>query len=293
MTFIVTTENVLSQVVPPNLLVAPAQYNALYQEQLNNALRLYFNQLNKIVNQLRTDGSGDGSSLQFPYGAFHQDGTTTLSAGITNVSTTPISVASTDGFPASGYILIGSEIIQYTTKTSTTFDGTITRGVLGTTNVAHSLGAAISEVQGTGSGTTIGQMLFNNTDYSNGVYTTNADYSKIYFTTPGLYNIQISIQLLNFTTSEDNVTAWFRLNGNDIPATASIEQVNSKHGGSPGASILAFNIYQDVVENDYIQLVWASDSGNTVVATYPAGTSPVHPVSPAVILTAQFVSAIP
>lgn len=291
MTFIVTTENVLSQVVPPNLLVAPVQYNALYQEQLNNALRLYFNQLNKIVNQLRTDGNGDGSSLQFPYGAFHQDGTTTLTTGITNVSTTPVVVGSTSAFPTTGWFLIESEIISYTGKTSTTFTG-ITRGVLGTTNVAHSAGVAISEVQGTGSGTTIGQMLFNNTDYSNGVYTTNADYSKIYFTTPGLYNIQISIQLLNFTTSEDNVTAWFRLNGNDIPATASIEQVSSKHGGSPGASILTFNIYQDVVANDYIQLAWASDTGNTVVATYPAGTSPIHPISPAVILTAQFVSAL-
>ena len=107
----------------------------------------------------------------------------------------------------------------------------------------------------------------------------------------GIYNIQISVQLLNFTTSEDNVTLWFRKNGVDIPASASIEQVNSKHGTSPGARILALNIFIDVVADDYISLAWASDTGNTVVATFPAGTSPVHPVSPALILTAQFVSA--
>ena len=161
---------------------------------------------------------------------------------------------------------------------------------LGTTNVAHTAGAAISEVQGTGSPTTIGTVLLNNTDYSNGVYT-SADFSKVYFDYAGTYNIQISVQLLNFTTSEDNVTLWFRKNGVDVAASASIEQVNSKHGSSPGARILAFNVFLDVVNNDYISLAWTSDSGNTVVATYPAGTSPVHPVSPALILTAQFVSA--
>ena len=289
MTYIVTSEYELSQVAPPNLPLAPTGYDSRYQDQLNNVLRLYFNQLNKIIDQLRVDVTADGSLIQFPNGAFHQDGTTTLSANITNVSTTPIQVASTASFPSAGWFLIESEIIQYTGTTSTTFTG-ITRGVLGTTNVAHTAGVAISEVQGTGSPTTIGTVLFNNTDVSHGVYA-SGDFSKIYFDYAGIYNIQISVQLLNFTTSEDNVTLWFRKNGVDIPASASIEQVNSKHGTSPGARILALNIFIDVVANDYISLAWASDTGNTVVATFPAGTSPVHPVSPALILTAQFVSA--
>jgi hypothetical protein len=273
----------------PNLPVAPGEWNEQFQNQFSNILRLYFNQLSGLLRELgNTQG---GYHLNFPYGAFHQDGVTTLSANITNVSTTPISVASTAGFPASGRILIGDEIIQYTATTSTTFAGTITRGVLGTTNVAHNSGDAVSEVQGTGSSTTIGQVLFNNTDYSNGIYTRISDYSKIYFDKDGIYNIQISVQLLNFTTSEDNVTMWFALNGNNLDNTASIEQVNSKHGSNPGAAILTFNIFQQVRGGDYIQIKWTSNSGNTVVATYPAGTSPVHPVSPAIILTASFVSS--
>jgi hypothetical protein len=32
-------------VTPPNLPVAPAEYSQRYQDQLNNVLRLYFNQL--------------------------------------------------------------------------------------------------------------------------------------------------------------------------------------------------------------------------------------------------------
>ena len=210
----------------PRLPAAPVEYDQRFIDATLSILRQYFNTIDNFA-QSFTDTYG-GAYLQFPYGAFHQNGATTLSVGITNVSTTPIQVADTSGFPSSGWLLIDSEIISYTTKTATTFDGTVTRGVLGTTNVAHSAGANITEVQGTGGATSIGQMLFNNTDYSNGVAVDSTDQTKIVFTNSGFYNIQFSAQLLNFTTSEDNVTIWYRQNGADIPASASIEQVDRK-----------------------------------------------------------------
>mgnify|MGYP006277877367 CR=1 FL=1 len=273
----------------PNLPLAPVEWNSRYQDQFANVLRLYFNQLSQLLQELGRGGGG--YHLSFPHGAFHQNGNTTLSANITNNSTTPIQVASTAGFPSSGWILIESEIISYTTKTATTFDGTITRGVLGTTNVAHTAGAAITEVQGTGSPTAIGKVLFNNTDYSNGVYTNVADQTKVYFDYTGVYNLQFSAQLLNYTTTDDNVTIWFSQNGTDVPASASIEEVNSKHGTSPGARICTVNILLDLKAGDYITLNWTSDTGNSIIGSYPAGTSPVHPVSPGLIFTATFVSA--
>lgn len=272
----------------PNLPLAPEEWERRYQDQFANVLRLYFNQLSQTLLELgRSDG---GRALSFPHGSFFQDGVTTLSANITNNSTTPISVASTNDFPTSGYILIGSEIIQYTNKTATTFDGTITRGALGTTNVAHTAGEDITEVQGTGSPTTIGIVLFNNTSFSQGVKA-SADFTRIEFDYTGIYNIQFSAQLLNFTTSEDNVTFWFQKNGVDIPNSASIQLVNAKHGSSPGATILTVNVFEELQGGDYMTLKWASNTGDTVVGTYPAGTSPVHPVSPAIILTVNFVSA--
>jgi hypothetical protein len=282
----------LQPTVAPRLPAAPTQYDARFIEQYSNILRLYFNQLDNLLAAILSATGGD--YLAFPYGAFHQDGTTTLSANITNNSTTPISVASTAGFPSGGgYILIGTEIIQYTSIVGNTFAGTITRGALATTQAAHTAGAQISEVQGTGSGTTIGVVKFNNTDYSNGVAINNTDLTQVVFSKPGIYNVAVSLQLLSFANSPDNVTVWFRLNGNDIPNTASIGTVPAIHGGVPGAQIMAFNIYQQFAINDYLQIGWTTDSGNSVVATYPAGLTPVHPVSPAVILTAQFVSAPP
>jgi len=116
--------------------------------------------------------------------------------------------------------------------------------------------------------------------------------SRIYFDKSGIYNIQFSCQLLNYTTSDDNVTVWFKKNNVDVPYSASVQQVNPKHGSSPGAAILALNLIDSFDAGDYFELYWASNTGNTVLATFPAGTAPVHPVSPSLILTVTFVSAV-
>ena len=292
-TQIVTTESLLlTRTKAPALPVAPTNYNREYIDELNRILRLYFNTVDNFVGQLSANSTSIISNLRLPYGAFHQDGETTLSVGITNVSTTPIQVASTAGFPSSGWLIIENEIISYTTKTATTFDGTITRGVLGTTNVAHTAGLKVTEAQGTGSATTIGQVLFNYTDLSSGVSVNALDESKVVFADAGVYNIQFSVQLLNYTTNDDNVTVWFKKNGTDIANSASIEQVNPKHGTKPGAVILALNFVDSFTAGDYIELYWASDTGETVLGTYPPGTSPTHPASPGVIMTVSFVSHI-
>lgn len=273
----------------PRLPAAPVEYSQRYGDDLTNILRLYFNQLDNF-NQLFTTNTG-GSLLQFPNGAFHQDGTTGLTGSMTNVSTTPIAVTSTALFASAGHLLIGTELIAYTGKTSTTFTG-ITRGVYGTTNTSHSIGDAVSEALGVASATTAVAVPLDTTDTSNGVSIDTVDLSKVVFDVAGYYNVQFSVQLLNFTTSDDNVTFWFKQNGTDVPFSAGIQAVPSKHGSSAGAAIVSWNIVLPIQANDYIQLYFASESGNTVCATYPAGTLPTHPVSPAVILTATFVSAL-
>jgi hypothetical protein len=52
MTYIVTSDNELSQAIAPRLPNAPLEYDYRYSDQLNNILRLYFNQLDKILGQL-------------------------------------------------------------------------------------------------------------------------------------------------------------------------------------------------------------------------------------------------
>lgn len=67
--------------------------------------------------------------------------------GIDDSETGAITVDDTTGFPSSGFILIDSEIIQYTSTTGTTFEGTITRGALGSTAAAHADDAVVTGIQ--------------------------------------------------------------------------------------------------------------------------------------------------
>ena len=222
------------------------------------------------------------SSINAGYAQFIQNGQTELTAGISNNSTTPIQVTSTANFSAPGYIIIEQEVIAYTNLTPTTFTG-ITRGVKGTTNVAHNAGVAVTEAAAVAAGTVSQPIGFDTTVYSNKV--SIVDINEITFAESGLFNIQFSLQFLNYTTALDDVTVWFRVNGSDIVESASVQQVGTKHGSSPGAVILALNILQSVNAGDNVQLIWNSASGNTVLGTFPSGTLPTRPTAPAAILT--------
>jgi hypothetical protein len=284
-----TTTNIIRNPAVPNLPLAPVGYERQYQDQLNNALRLYFNQLNNLNSVLI--GSTGGAFLQFPNGAWHQDGYTTLAVSLTNTSTTPIQVASTAGFLPAGALIIGSELIKYTGKTATTFTG-ITRGAYGSSQASHTAGVYVAEAQPVPSSTTELVVSLTATDTANGIDLDPTDITKVVAAVAGYYNIQFSAQLLTFDSSIDNVTLWFRQNGVDVPYSAGIVSIPAIHGGKPGAAIVSWNLVMALNAGDYIQLVIASESGNTVAATYPPGTAPVHPASPSIILTATFVSAL-
>jgi hypothetical protein len=88
MTYIVTSEFELSQVAAPNLPLAPEGYSRAYTDQLNNVLRLYFNRIDAILDQLKI-GSGaiDGSGIRLPYGAFSSDQDQTTTANTATLMT--------------------------------------------------------------------------------------------------------------------------------------------------------------------------------------------------------------
>lgn len=282
-------DNVLRNTIAPSLPVATEDYQKQYEDQYSNILRLYFNQIDNYTRALASNIGG--ALIKFPNGAFYQDGYTTLTANMTNVSTAPIQVTSTAGFIDSGGLIIGSEIISYTGKTATTFTG-ITRGVYGSTNVAHTAGVSVSEAQTLASSASTLPLTLLQTTTSNGVAIDATDKTKVVHSISGIYNIQFSIQMLTFDNTIDNVTIWFRLNGVDIPYSAGIATVPAIHAGDPGTAIISWNLVQPMNAGDYIQLLFASNTGNTVAATYPPGVAPVHPASPSIILTSTFVSAL-
>lgn len=283
---------------PPNLPVAPVTYEGRFQDQFSNTLRLYFNQLKNLTDTLvslatQFENGTYGQTIKFPYFSAYQDGLTTLTADIpTANSTADIHVASTADFLSAGYFIIEEEIIEYTGKTATTFTG-ITRGALGTNTgkSAHSLGSYVSEAAAVAVGSS-SPMLLDVVTVSNKISFTPVD-SKVYLDDAGLYNIQFSVQLLNYSTTIDDVRVWLVKNGNIVDYSAGLIEVQAKHGSIPGAVIASWNYVESFNADEYFELYWRSVSGETVIATYPPGTSPTRPASPGLILTVTFVSALP
>ena len=75
-----TDRTKLGRTYAPRLPVPPREWDDIYQNQLNNALRLYFERLDNIFASL-LDATG-GKFLSFPYGAFSSfaDQPTTINA---------------------------------------------------------------------------------------------------------------------------------------------------------------------------------------------------------------------
>jgi putative transposon-encoded protein len=128
-------------------------------------------------------------------------------------------------------------------------------------------------------------VTFDTSDYHN-LVDLGSPASRIYFTNAGVYNVQISVQLQNAdTTSDDDVTIWFKLVGTNVGNSASTVTIPKKHGGLSGSIIIAMNIYQAVTAGQYIELYWLSRTGTTQIFTIPATTTPLVPQSPGVIIT--------
>ena len=85
MSYVVTSQYELNRAVAPRLPAATKQYDENYINQLNNVLRLYFNQLDNIIGQLSTSGGITG--VRFPYGAFSSDQNQTTTANTATLMT--------------------------------------------------------------------------------------------------------------------------------------------------------------------------------------------------------------
>lgn len=97
MSYLVTSNDVLSQAIAPNLPLAPNNYDRRYFDQLNNVLRLYFNQRDKVIGQLTANPpvtvanlpsavtSGVGSRLFVTDSSVSTFGSTVAGGGSTKV----------------------------------------------------------------------------------------------------------------------------------------------------------------------------------------------------------------
>lgn len=187
-------------VTPPNLPVAPRQYEQRYQDQFGNVLRLFFNTLTNKVNS------------PLPHGSYFD----------TTTQTNPV-----------------ADAVNLMTLNSLESEYQITRG--------------------------------NPT-------------SRIYVNNTGIYNFQFSAQLDKTGGSASTVYIWPRINGVNVPNSATKVVIDG-----PNAEVVpAWNFVLVMEAGDYFELAWQSSDTNVVLAQEPASGN--VPEIPSVILTVTWVS---
>lgn len=168
--------------------------------------------------------------------------------------------------------------------------GVNVQATLGTLRAYSSnYGAFSSSVDQTGSITSGTAMTFGNTDVADGV--TLANNSQLVVPADGIYNLQFSAQLKNLENAQHDATIWFRINGVDVPNSATQITVPArKSAGIFGYGVASWNIFLDMNANDYVEIIWLPTIATMTLENLPASLSPAYPAIPSVIATVNQVA---
>jgi hypothetical protein len=127
-------------------------------------------------------------------------------------------------------------------------------------------------------------MTFSATDVADGV--TLASGSRITVPVTGVYNLQFSAQLKNTDNAQQDATIWFRINGSDVPNSATQITVHARKSASIyGYAVAAWNIFLSMTASQYVEIIWVPTSTTVTVEALPESASPVYPAIPSVIAT--------
>ena len=186
-----------------------------------------------------------------------QNRTAVFTASIGAASTTMTVTAVTSGMIYPGMILTGTGVTAGTQIVSQTS---------GTTGGA---GVYVVSISQTTASTTI----------------TGTVASRLLAALSGLYNIQISFQMVNTAVSIYDIDLWFRKNGVDVPESNSQFSVPNSHGGVDGHNLGALNFYINLAAGDDVEIMWHTANTATTIQYIGPQTSPTRPGTPSVIVT--------
>ena len=121
-------------------------------------------------------------------------------------------------------------------------------------------------------------ITLNTTDLSRGVYL-GTPTSRVYVDTPGIYNFDTSFQLDKTSGGLAEFYFWFRLNGTDVPDSASQIRIQ----GNDAEIFSSLNYFFDLNAGDYVEMMFSTTSLSVELLSVPAA-APV-PGIPSIILT--------
>jgi hypothetical protein len=128
-------------------------------------------------------------------------------------------------------------------------------------------------------------ITFNTTDLSNGVFI-GSPTSRIVVDSEGIYNFDTSFQLDKTAGGTAEFYFWFRLNGVDVPDSASQIRIQ----GNNAEIFSSLNYFFNLKANDYVELMFSVSDLSVEIIAVPA--SAPHPGIPSIILTVNNIEGI-
>ena len=151
----------------------------------------------------------------------------------------------------------------------------------------------MSDQDQTTAGTTSENLVSYNTPvYQYGVRVENN--TQIKFDYPGQYLVTVSLQVTNTDNQIKEFELWAKNSGVNYPLSNTRYDVPANKGMASAGHLVAnvAGIFT-VVNGEYLEMAWWSEGANVKLEHYAAGTSPTRPEIPSVILTVNFISALP
>jgi len=127
------------------------------------------------------------------------------------------------------------------------------------------------------------------TEEASGVFLSNT--SRINVRNYGIYNVQFSLQLVNLDNAPQYADVWFRVNGTDIPRSASRFDIPArKSAGVPSHVIGTVNTFIEMNAGQYVEIAGTTSSTDVSLEHYVADTVIPRPAIPAAIVTVQYIA---
>lgn len=106
----------------------------------------------------------------------------------------------------------------------------------------------------------------------------------------GIYGLDVSALFVNTAVQIHEAYIWVRINGTDVPHSATKFSVVESHGGVDGYMPVNINHPLELDANDYVEVVAAVDNTGIYLENYAAQTTPfVRPAIPALMVNLQMI----
>jgi hypothetical protein len=134
-------------------------------------------------------------------------------------------------------------------------------------------------------------VVYDSTEEASGVFLSNS--SRLNVRNYGIYNVQFSLQLVNLDNNPQFADVWFRVNGTDVPRSASRFDIPArKSAGVPSHVIGTVNTFIEMQAGDYVEIAGTTSSTDVSLEHYIANTVIPRPAIPAAIVTVQYIAPL-